>query len=333
MKRIIKTQAQCSPSILGVMKAVSLVILTVVLFIAVRRHFSAAETFNTDMDFDTILDTANIDFIEEKDFQQQLKMSVNYFSEMTSADLKARGDFNTPKAYFKHYMQSFTPFKKQEKELIVKATLKANALLVNYPRLRSIKWNFAKVDVDIEEGWPHTHNTMIVLTEKTLEKEQNDLVETLIHEKLHIYQRIYEPLVRDLYENMWLFKPAQTNLVHSYIAELARSNPDLGNRIFTYQNKFYIIQLFNSLSPKSISDSSPYAVFYDSPILQDKQALTNEMLGLPADIRCQLEHPNEIMACIVSYLIANPEYLQNNKDILTNNEKIRTLVEWMKENL
>lgn len=323
---------------------VSFAVLTIVLIISYTQYihhynyrlhtYRLQERFDEpSIDIDDELNAANITFLDKASFKEELSVSLDYFKGMNKADLWARGEFETSIEYMEHYVSSYVKFTDEEKKLVLDATLKANQLISKYPKLKSIPWKFAKVDSDIEGGWPHTHNTMIVLTKKTLKKPFEELVETLIHEKLHVYQRIYEQLAYNLYVNMWSFKPAKGDIVSTDILSLMRSNPDVGSRIFIYNNQFYIAQLFNSLKPKSLSESRPYAISYSTPIYQERQPLTNEMLGIPADISCQLEHPNEIMACIVSHIIANPQYLENNKTTLQSYPMMLILMDWMRKHL
>jgi hypothetical protein len=57
--------------------------------------------------------------------------------------------------------------------------------------------------------------------------------------------------------------------------------------------------------------------------------LTNELLGLPKSVYCQLEHPYEIMACIIADILTNPTYL----DEYGKNDFVNTTIKWMNQEL
>ena len=63
----------------------------------------------------------------------------------------------------------------------------------DYKELINIKWIFECTDNNdkkqYEEGLPHTRENIIFLTKSIIKNNEENLINTLIHEKIHIYQR------------------------------------------------------------------------------------------------------------------------------------------------
>jgi hypothetical protein len=330
----------CSLSPLRFVKIISLTIITLVLvYAAIQRHkLRNIEHFESDNDKlnKKLLNDNDIKFLNEKEFENQMKLSDVFFKYLTTSDLHARNTSEVKHedalSYAIYYRSSFREMTENEKKIVIDAVIVANKLLINYPNLRDLKWMFAKVNDGVENNWPHTHNQAIILNSQVISKPQDELVETLIHEKIHIYQRVFASNINDLYTNYLSFTPIINSdgiKIPFDILERMRSNPDLNKKTYMFNKKFYIAQLYNSASPVSLSDSKVYAI---NPNNEDSMdILTNNMLGIPSQISCQLEHPNEISACIISKIITKPNMFQD--PLLMNNNFINRTMQWMKKNL
>jgi len=211
----------------------------------------------------------------------------NYIKYLSKFDLIAR-NVDTNNDYIKKISFCTKDFTENQKNIINNCCKKADDFLKEYNELldgkqiAKIKWNFAltyKYDnFEYENGLPHTRKNIIFLSDKMIpETETPDFVNTLIHEKIHVYQRYNESTVDKMLSNK-----LRINKV-VYFNPKKRANPDLNNNI--YQNdKNEILQCYyNSNTPNSI---------------QDVTCLNNNSIN---------EHPYELLA----YNIANKynEYL------------------------
>ena len=179
----------------------------------------------------------------------------NYFKNFSNADLYAR-KINNIHEYIINSTNCCVDFTQKEKKLITYCCIKADNFLKKYNNIlngneiSNIKWNIALTDNinnnEYEEGFPHTRNNIIFLSRKIL--NNNTLVNTLIHEKIHIYQRYNQVKIEKIINNMGYIPTKKTHL-------LKRANPDLNDIIYynIYYNK-YLLCYYNNNKPKSIDD-------------------------------------------------------------------------------
>lgn len=120
---------------------------------------------------------------------------------------------------------------------------------------RDIPWKFIIINSDqIDRGLPHTRYDTIVLHQKLINQSEK-FVDTLLHEQLHVYQKLY-PELFDIY--------LQTNgftKVIKYIDSNIpyRSNPDTDDWIYKKNSKLYFSKYILA-NPKSIYDSKFYPI-------------------------------------------------------------------------
>ena len=115
------------------------------------------------------------------------------------------------------------------------AVIEAN-LKPLYPGLVEMPWRFVKVDNSIEGGLPHTRGSVIVLSQslltsikETAQSEQWDLgiINVLIHEQIHVIQRVKAAVFEKLYEDAWGFRKAATiKGASTWLAQHQIVNPD-----------------------------------------------------------------------------------------------------------
>lgn len=58
-------------------------------------------------------------------------------------------------------------------------------------KARDLPWSIILVKDDYEQGLPHTRGKYIIIHPSLLQKPMKELIGTLIHEKIHVYQRKY----------------------------------------------------------------------------------------------------------------------------------------------
>lgn len=205
-----------------------------------------------------------------------------YFGAMTRADLRARRQEHK-NAYHDHYMASFMDFDATQRKRLEQWTRAADALCRPHVRLSRIPWKFARQRVDIEEGLPHTLDTVIVLSDLFFAQTVDRCVETLIHEKIHVYQRMYPLYTYKLFHHVW--KYAIFDVQSKY--EDARSNPDLNGIVYS-KNKvgFYMKYRGSEGDVVGLTDA--------------------DIEGVRGPTKERYEHPNERMAYEISGMLVRP---------------------------
>lgn len=198
-----------------------------------------ADTADTHIYFMTYKETANF-FAKDND---------RYVRNMTELDLHARG-VKTHVEYMNHIEDTAISFTEDEKELLERCAKDADKYLrnerfkeVEYGKhlngndIADIKWIFANtytnyyLDVikENEQGLPHTRENIILLSKNVLKNDALNLTNTLLHEKIHIYQR-YNPEIFDtIIKEMGL---KELDRKHFKQAKYIRSNPDTNNKIY-----------------------------------------------------------------------------------------------------
>ena len=209
-----------------------------------------------------------------------------FFQRMSEKDLYVRNS-NDIKSYINKYKKSINSFTFTEKYKIYTLIYKINFILKPYKKLSKIKWKFAKTD--IESGYPHTLGDVIILPNL-----DNISIETLIHEKIHIYQRLYPTETSKLIYDIWGFYPKKR--IEDEL--LARNNPDVDSFLYTIDiiKDKYISQIYLP-GANQIGHAN-------TMLMPDMIEIKPEALGLDKSIR-QFEHPNEIMAELIASILVH----------------------------
>jgi hypothetical protein len=220
----------------------------------------------------------NVTFVHIKtarDFIEQDKDS--YVQNMSLPDLRARS-VKTITEYIEKSSADIIPFSSYQKAIIYKNLELANDYLqrtrhyfIDPSLLQKIPWKFILTKGFYEQGLPHTRGPYIFLSSDFFNTSQKDQIITLIHEKIHIYQRKYKKYFqKKLLNNNYTIYGLRKDYPNS------RANPDLDEYIYIHPLKYTMVSTYTSMYPKSIQD-----VHTDIPIYK--------------------EHPNEEIA----YTIAN----------------------------
>lgn len=195
-------------------------------------------------------DVAHIYFMTYKETANFFaKDNDRYVRNMTELDLHARG-VKTHVEYMNHIEDTAISFTEDEKELLERCAKDADKYLrnerfkeVDYGKhlngndIADIKWIFANtytnyyLDVikENEQGLPHTRENIILLSKNVLKNDALNLTNTLLHEKIHIYQR-YNPEIFDtIIKEMGLKELDRKDFKQ---AKYIRSNPDTNNKIY-----------------------------------------------------------------------------------------------------
>ena len=152
------------------------------------------------------------------------------------------------------------------------------------------------MDPTADEGLPHTRPPYYIMMSRTF--PEGDLVKTLLHERVHVHQRLYEPVWEKLVADAWEMKPWVGDLPTDIQAR-RRMNPDLlFAPLFIWKDTWVPLAIFKSSSQPKLTavdivwwNSKQRTIFREAP-----PGWTEFFGNNPAG-----EHPYEIAA----YLIAD----------------------------
>jgi hypothetical protein len=202
-------------------------------------------------------DDNNIYFLNKNELFNFLKRDEdNYFETFYKNDYIAR-HIKSIDHYLDLIKESVDDFDNDEKNKIIKAIHEANQFFSNIKYkwfngnyANQIKWIIGTVkNKNYENGLPHTRNNIIIISKNDIQKYSHDeLTKTLIHEKVHIYQKIYKDDIQ-IYLKEYNIKILKKRLEE----DNTRSNPDLDNYIYTDSNNNIYKAIYNE-NPKSIED-------------------------------------------------------------------------------
>lgn len=215
----------------------------------------------------------------------------SFFNKLSAYDVKARNAVSAEE-YRDMYLKSINEFTDKEKHKLLYLSNEADKRTHPFKKLHKIPWMFVKTGHGIENDFPHTMLDYIMLPFDFLYNHKTEtLIETLIHEKIHIFQRRYALETNILITKYWSYDIYSLN--DSVISK--RANPDTNDILYT-RNNLECIQRYNSREPSSLRDS-----------FREKE--------------CTYEHPYEEMAYILAEMIM--------RDIYTTDDHIQAL-KWIK---
>ena len=188
-----------------------------------------------------------------------------YVGELTSLDLYAR-KVRTSKEYIENIIKTAISFTEEEKTMLTKCAKTADEFflsmnfadykLMNNLDIANIPWIFALTyrndAFEYEEGLPHTRGNVIFLSKYVLKYGETDLTNTLIHEKIHIYQRYNPELFAKIMASM---NYALLDVSKQPYRRFIRSNPDTNKQVYydITTNK-EMVCLYRSDTPSGIND-------------------------------------------------------------------------------
>ena len=111
------------------------------------------------------------------------------------------------------------------------------------------RWKFALINNVYEDGNPHTREDIIFLSPKIINYSDDTLIEILIHESIHIYQRYNKNEINNylLLNNYSISRKRETE-------PLIRANPDLDEYIYKDKNDIEMIYKYSCKNPININD-------------------------------------------------------------------------------
>ena len=178
----------------------------------------------------------HINFLSKNDLLTILiKDEDKYYEKFYKKDFDVRNSKNIEE-YKKLIKESVIDITEEEKNKIIQMINEIENKILNVKlkwfdpiKFNKIKWNIGFVyGKKYEYGLSHTRNNVIIISKETLTKDRQDLLRTLVHEKIHIYQKIYKQDVTN-YLQMNNFKKIRKRNENDMI----RINPDIDEWIYS----------------------------------------------------------------------------------------------------
>jgi len=251
-----------------IIKLIGLLLLLLIFLFILYRYFQ---------------DRKHVTFVSAEDSKKfLLNDNDHYIKNMSQADLYAR-KVKTVEEYKSNISKCTLDFLREEKNKVRECIVLADAFLQRYTYknmldckdIAKLPWKLALTyknnSYEYEEGLPHTREHIIFLSKNTLNSERHILINTLIHEKIHIYQRYNPKVMKRLFENLGY---KEVNVV---VPVLQRSNPDINDQLYTdSESKQLMISTYTSSKPTNISDTSNTNYSLEHPYEKMAYDIANE---------------------------------------------------------
>ena len=228
-----------------------IIVIITSLFFVINQKINKIYNINETFESDSIL------FLPKSELIKILNNdNDDYYNKFTIYDLRAR-KINNKNEYYQNIEKSAIDMTDAEKDKIresielVHDNFKNISITgFNGSKANSIPWKIGCIDKKLyENGLPHTRDDIIIVSKKILnDYDVNRLAQTLAHEKVHIYQKIYKDDIQEYLNenNIKLIRKRKMN-------DLARANPDLDDYIYK-DDKIVYSANYNTEHPISIED-------------------------------------------------------------------------------
>jgi len=238
--------------------------LILVLFIFLIIYILIIDYYNYNVKELFYSENNKIHFLNRAESLDVLKNDYdNYFKSFYKLDYKSR-HINNINEYKLLIDKSVEQFSDLEKDKIIKCAKSADNILekislnwFNGLKCSKINWNIICIkDKLYENGLPHTRGKYIIISKNDVNKYSFDkLTKTLIHEKVHIYQKMYK-------EDSQKYLEENNFTIYKYREETdnVRANPDTNNWIYKDKNGIIYSAKYINNNPESIESISykPY---------------------------------------------------------------------------
>jgi len=231
-------------------------------------------------------DNINI-FLTKTELENELiKDNDNYYIMFNMTDLKVRNISNINE-YTEFIKKSCIDISDGNINILNKCINKANIKLSSYniigfdgSKCANIQWRIGLVEGKLyEQGLPHTRNDLIIIPINLLNIINKitgfkQLINTLIHEKIHVYQKIYTEDI-DLY----MRENGFTKYIEKKYINDIRANPDMDNWIYKDKDGKVMKSIYNK-NASNISDVTIYPInsyMYEHPLEWMAYNITNKL--------------------------------------------------------
>lgn len=261
-------------------------------------------------------------FINPFEFKKKwLKIMTNYIDKMNIVNVIARG-YTTEEKLLEAYTYSLyygsMDFSNKINLMFLSNQDKIHRLQLDYLNFMIPKIKIAHVSDDLDNGYPHTHENIIMFTKKYF---NNPDINTFIHELVHIDQRLYNNFYEKLYFKLGFIK-YKVHKIKNLEQELdyLRINPDGLDIEWIWnpsRNNYFFLGafFFKNKNVTNLGDVSNNLLILNKNITgnleynNDKMKIekNNQFTDYFGDLKYNNYHPNEILAEIIA------NYPQNHK--------------------
>lgn len=205
----------------------------------------------------------NIEFIDKETLKQILiNDEDNYYKHFFVNDYKVR-NINNISEYNNHIISSVAELNNAEKNKVIQCCKDITVKYVWFDNVKfnNIVWKIGAVSGTLyENGLSHTRNDVIVISKEYINNSSLvELTRTLLHEKVHIYQKMYPEDV-DKFLDSYKF----TKFKIREARDNTRANPDIDDWIYKDENGM-IYKAEYKPNPKNLSDTNTPNQMYEHP--------------------------------------------------------------------
>lgn len=181
--------------------------------------------------------------------------NYNYFTNMSDLNLEIR-QIKNKQEYLNNIQYHFYDLSILEKFILKRAIYKAQNILnkIKYPgfysyKIKNIPWLIGcSKNKKYEFGFPHTRKNIIILNIDNL--YDNNLYKTLIHERIHIYQKLFPNDIQK-FLNYFNFKKI------SKLTKNDRVNPDTDDYLYQRNNIIYQCKINDNNNTVKCTNKDP----------------------------------------------------------------------------
>jgi len=207
----------------------------------------------------------------------------NYYERFNNNDLLVR-NVNSIDEYKQVLVNAPVTLNNHEKSIISQNIIRINKIFNNYnivgfsgQKASTINWHIGIIDGTLYEfGLPHTRSNIIIIPRSII--FNNNLINILVHEKIHIYQKKYLDDITN-YLNYNNFNKTATKNYY-------RANPDIDEYLYTDKNNNLMYCKYNN-EPKSILDVTYYPINeskYEHPYEFMAYNIENDIINISKSI-------------------------------------------------
>ncbi len=157
------------------------------------------------------------------------------------------------------YKSNLRPLDLNRYKILKMIFSEADSYLRHYKNLFRVPWKIYEFEDGLGElPFPHTHADTIFLPRQWLKNKADSgdihsIASTLIHEKIHIYQRLYPVYAHFLILNVWRFSIASTLDIEAN-KNILRKNPDANKLVYKDSEGVLILPIIQNNNSSKISD-------------------------------------------------------------------------------
>ena len=206
----------------------------------------------------------NVEFVDKETLIQMLiNDNDNFYKYFFPNDYKVR-NINNISEYKNRIISSVVNLNQEEKNKVIQCCndiVDKKYSWFDNVKFNDIKWKIGSTSGKLyENGLSHTRNDVIIISKEYINKSSiKELTRTLLHEKVHIYQKLY-PVDVDKFLDFYKFKKLKIRDG----SDNTRANPDVDQWIYVDGNNMVYKAEYIS-NPKSLGDTKSRNQLYEHP--------------------------------------------------------------------